>query len=89
MADIVIYVSKQTLGESILGDVASALTLGGPVLLNELTLQSTTLNFLFGAIALLVVFARAITLADKTRIRGKTADEIVAKVRKRLEVTEG
>ena len=85
MTEITIYVSKQTLGKSIADDIATAITVGGPIVLNELTLQSTTLNFLFGFVSLLIILGRVIQMANQTRVRGTTTEEVIAKVQKRLD----
>lgn len=81
---ITIYVRHETWGQSLANDATTILILCGCVAVNEVTLQSSVLNFLLGVLGVIAMFGWASTVMDGRRIRGATVDEIVDKLRARL-----
>lgn len=88
-AKIKLYVTqKETWPKSVLNDVTSILILTGLVWVNEATLHSAFLNFLFGIMGLGMLIGWVIGDYNKDIIKGTDVEEIIVKLRKRLTETE-
>lgn len=81
--NIIIY--SNTWKQSLRNDLVTLSLLTGLVWVNEATLQSAFLNFLFGLIGLVGFFHFAKVYLDDRTIRGTDPEEVLAKVRKKLE----
>lgn len=83
--EIHVHVETETLAQSIASDLSTVAILGGPILINELTIQSSALSFFYGIMLFFFVVARALKEANKNIIRGKTVDDVCAKLRVKLQ----
>lgn len=82
---ITIYIRHETFLQSLLNDITTVIILTGGVAVNEMTLQSAALNFLLGMLGFLAVLGWSASVANSRRIRGATVDEVIQKLRQRLE----
>ena len=82
----VVIVQAESWWQSLVNDIFSLLLLTGLVWVNELTLGSTTLNFLFGIFGFLfvVTWFLARSKTENRVIRGTDPDDIVEQVKARL-----
>jgi hypothetical protein len=81
---ITIYVRYEPTWQSICNDVMGMAIIGGLVALNEVTIKSGALNFLFGFVGILWFISVMYSKAMNQRVSGDDEEQVIAAVRERM-----
>lgn len=81
---ITVIVRAETFGQSIANDCATVLILCGLVAVNEVTIASPTLNFLFGLLGFFFLLGWTLRKGGTTTIRTTSPDEAVAFLKRQI-----
>lgn len=83
-----VIVTTETIVQSVARDLLTVFVVGAPIVLNELTIASTFLNFCFGAMLIVYVISRGHSHMNNRIVRGATIDDLLAKLKTRMELFE-
>lgn len=82
---IVVYIRAETLKQSIANDISSITLLTGLVWLNEITVQSSALSFLFGLVGIMFIINWSMsTSGGRNYISGNDPDDVANRVKEYL-----
>lgn len=83
--EITLVVTTESFWHSVGRDLSTVVIWGGPIVINELTIKSGFVSFLLGMCLFIYIASRLVREVKKRVIRGKTVDDVVAKLRVKLQ----